>query len=282
MEKLSLVRFSSIVVYIFLLSACGPSKTENKEEKTAETSVISAYDFTHPAQEMKLAKSLREISGLSYYKDNLLMCVNDEDGKVFVYDFAKEEIVDEIKFGKAGDYEGIEIVGEEVFVMKSSGKIKAFGLKNDLEREIDCSNEDVVEYEGLGYDASTNSLLLATKEHTKAKDHEKIIYSYNLTKQKLVKRFIITKAMAAGQNGKADFRPSGIAVHPLTNDIYILASQGKKLLVLTKEGVKKSLIELDDNLFRQPEGICFTPEGNLYVSSEGGDKKGYILKFMYN
>lgn len=265
-----------------LLNSCNPSKTQNKEEKTAETKVTPAYDFTHPAQEMKLAKSLREISGLSYYKDNLLMCVNDEEGKVFIYDFAKEEIVDEIKFGESGDYEGVELVGEEVFIMKSNGEIKVFGLQNDSEREIDCSNEDVVEYEGLGYDASTNSLLLATKEHTKTKDHEKIIYSYDLTKQELNNRFAITKTMVTDQNGKADFRPSGIAVHPLTNDIYILASQGKKLLVLTKEGVKKRLIELDDKLFRQPEGICFTPEGNLYISSEGGDKKGYVLKFIYN
>jgi len=282
MVKLYFIRFSIMVVTIFLLNACGPSKTENKEEKTSETKATLVYDFAHPAQEMKLAKSLREISGLSYYKDNLLMCVNDEEGKIFIYDFTKEEIVDEIKFGKAGDYEGIEIVGEEVFVMKSNGKIKVFGLKNDSEREIDCSNEDVVEYEGLGYDASTNSLLLATKEHTKTKDQEKIIYSYSLAKQELNKRFVITKNMVTGQNGKADFRPSGIAVHPLTNDIYIVASQGKKLLVLSKEGVKKSLIELDDKLFRQPEGICFTPEGNLYISSEGGDKKGYILKFIYN
>lgn len=282
MNNLFFIRVSIIALLHMVLIACGPSKPENKEEKTPETNLTPDYDFVHPVQEMKLDKSLREISGLSYYKDNLLMCVNDEEGKVFIYDFAKEEIIDEIKFGKAGDYEGIELVGEEVFVMKTNGKIKVFGLKNDSEREIDCSNEDVIEYEGLGYDASTNSLLLATKEHTKTIDHEKIIYSYNLTKQELIKRFVITKNMVAGQNGKADFRPSGIAVHPLTSDIYIVASEGKKLLVLTKEGVKKSLEELDDRLFRQPEGICFTPEGNLYISSEGGDKKGYILKFTYN
>ncbi|MFD2521505.1 SdiA-regulated domain-containing protein [Emticicia soli] len=281
MNKLFFIRCSTIALMTIALSACGPSKTENKEEKNAETSVTPAYDFTHPAQEMKLAKSLKEISGLSYYKDNLLMCINDEEGKVFIYDFAKEAIIDEIKFGKAGDYEGIELVGEQVFVMKSNGKIKVLSLKNDSEREIDCTNEDVVEYEGLGYDASTNSLLIATKEHTKTKDQEKMIYSYSLAKQELNKRLIITKNMVTGQNGKADFRPSGIAVHPLTNDIYIVASQGKKLLVLTKEGAKKSLIELDDKLFRQPEGICFTPDGNLYIASEGGDKKGYILSFMY-
>ena len=52
-------------------------------------------------------------------------------------------------------------------------------------------------------------------------------------------------------------------------------------MILTREGTKKDLIELDDKLFLQPEGICFTPSGDLYISSEGDDKKGFILKFNY-
>ena len=279
--KLFFIALSIIAIAILLLNACGPSKKKSNEEKAPVEEGARSYDFTNPVQKMKLSKSLKEISGLSYYKDNQLICVNDEEGKIFIYDLAKEEITEKMDFGTSGDYEGVEFVGEKVFVMKSNGEIKTFAIDGESENEIDCRNPEVVEYEGLGYDAQTKSLLLATKEHLKAKDDEKLIYSYDLTKNQLAIRFIITKDMARSKNGKADFRPSGIAVHPLSGDVYIVASQGKKLLILTKEGAKKDLIELDDKLFLQPEGICFTPSGDLYISSEGGDKKGYILKFNY-
>lgn len=279
--KLFFIALSIIAIVLLVLNACGPSKKKTNEEKAPVVEVPQDYDFTNPAQKMELSKSLKEISGLSYYKDNQLICVNDEEGKIFIYDLAKEDIIEKIDFGKSGDYEGVEFVGEEVFVMKSNGEIKTFAIDGESENEIDCRNSDVVEYEGLGYDAQTNSLLLATKEHTKAKDDEKLVYSYDLAKNQLTVRFTITKDMVRGKNGKADFRPSGIAVHPLSGDVYIVASQGKKLLILSREGTKKDLIELDDKLFLQPEGICFTPSGDLYISSEGDDKKGYILKFNY-
>ena len=279
--KLFFIALSIIAIALLILNACGPSKKKNNEEKAPVAEVNRNYDFANPVQKMNLSKSLKEISGLSYYKDNQLICVNDEEGKIFIYDLAKEDIIKKIDFGKSGDYEGVEFVGDEVFVMKSGGKINVINIKDQSERVIDCSNPDVVEYEGLGYNAQTNSLLLVTKEHIKAKDEEKLIYSYNLTQGQFNTKFTITKDMIKGANGKTDFRPSGIAVHPIDGDIYIVASQGKKLLILTKEGTKKDLIELDDKLFRQPEGICFTPSGDLFISSEGNDKKGYILKFNY-
>ncbi len=282
MIKIFFIVLIIIVVALVVLNACGPSKKKTNEEQTPDTDAFRIYDFDNPLQKMKLSKSLKEISGLSYYKDNQLICVNDEEAKIFIYDFDKEDIIEKIDFGKTGDYEGIEFVGNEVFVMKSNGKIKVVDINTHSEREIDCSNADVVEYEGLGYDAQTNSLLLAAKEHIKAKDEEKVIYSYDLTKEQLNIRFTIRKDMVRGKDGRAEFGPSGIAVHPISGDVYIIASQGKKLLILTKEGIKKNLIELKDKLFRQPEGICFSPTGDLYISSEGEDKKGYILKFIYN
>lgn len=75
------------------------------------------------------------------------------------------------------------------------------------------------------------------------------------------------------------FKPSGIAVHPKSNDIYIIGSVGKMMVVLNHTGEIKNLIPLNPKIFWQPEGICFSPDGDLYISSEGRGKAGYILKF---
>jgi sugar lactone lactonase YvrE len=40
------------------------------------------------------------------------------------------------------------------------------------------------------------------------------------------------------------------------------------------------LKNLKNSIFRQPEGICFSPDGEiLFISNEGKNKKGNILVF---
>ena len=78
---------------------------------------------------------------------------------------------------------------------------------------------------------------------------------------------------------KKAFMPSGIAVHPETRDIYIVATVGKLLIVLNPEGHTKHLVPLSPRVFRQPEGICFTTGGDLIISNEGQDGRGKIQLF---
>ena len=72
---------------------------------------------------------------------------------------------------------------------------------------------------------------------------------------------------------KLNFNPSAIAVHPVTHDVYLFqreiisAWQFSPTMVILK-----SFQFIDKDLMPQPEGICFSPEGKLYISSEG--KKG--------
>jgi len=61
--------------------------------------------------------------------------------------------------------------------------------------------------------------------------------------------------------------------------MYLLAAEGARLLVLDRMGIIRTVARLDPKTFRQPEGICFAPDGTLFIASEGKDGKGYILKF---
>ena len=72
---------------------------------------------------------------------------------------------------------------------------------------------------------------------------------------------------------KLDFNPSAIAVHPVTHEIYLLSTRDNKgMAVYNRDGKLISFQFIDANMMQQPEGICFSPEGKLYISSEG--KKG--------
>jgi uncharacterized protein YjiK len=275
MKNLLILLLGTLFLY-----ACEPKK--QKQDENTETKfqpIPIPYHLEMEGERYDLPKKLKEISGLSYYKNNQLACVNDEDGKVFIYDLTKKEVVEKIPFGKDGDYEGIEVVGNEVFILKSNGKINSFKIGEAYERTIDCTDPDVIEYEGLGYDPKNKRLLLAAKERVKDKDDKKMIYAYDFDRKVLFKNIAIPQEQITDEANGKDFRPSGIAVNPLTGQYFILASDGKKLLVLSENGQKEALISLDPKVFKQPEGICFSPDGTLFIASEGKDGDGYILAF---
>lgn len=75
------------------------------------------------------------------------------------------------------------------------------------------------------------------------------------------------------------FEPSAIAYNPADQYFYLLASVGKLLVVLDKNGKIVATYSISPKVLNQPEGIVFSPEGDMYISSEGEGDRGYILKF---
>lgn len=70
------------------------------------------------------------------------------------------------------------------------------------------------------------------------------------------------------------FNPSAIAIHPKTNDIYILSANDRILVVYEKSGLKKAF-PLPAVIYYKPEGLAFYENGDLLISSEG-DKRGLV------
>ena len=95
---------------------------------------------------------LEETSALSYYEEGVLLTVQDESGKVYFLNSDTGEILREIKFGKGGDYEGIEVIGDTVWVMKSNGDFYYFSILDDKvqAQELTTSFESSNNLEGLG------------------------------------------------------------------------------------------------------------------------------------
>nr|MBP6827372.1 SdiA-regulated domain-containing protein [Saprospiraceae bacterium] len=78
------------------------------------------------------------------------------------------------------------------------------------------------------------------------------------------------------------FSPSGIAIHPITGDVYITSTALKRLVVLDYQtGKIRFAVRLNKKLLPQPEGIAFDAKGNLHLSSEGKKGEGLVFKFDY-
>jgi len=80
---------------------------------------------------------------------------------------------------------------------------------------------------------------------------------------------------------EAEFKPSAAGINPVTGKLYIVASVGKLLVIADKKGKVEQVFRLDPVMYNQPEGMTFAPNGDLYISNEGGEGIATILKFVY-
>jgi len=265
-----------------------------------------SYDLGKPISSFELPHSLREISGITFYSDHRLACVQDEKGKIYIYNLKKEEVKESVEFGADHDYEAIALVNDTFYVLHSTGtlfQVTGFGTDSQQTKKFDTFLKKENNTEGLCYDSTSQSLLIACKgvSHKKGKEDVKEIYRFSLVSEKLEKKpeykihlADLEKFMRENHIAKPEleeeheaeskkensfFEPSEIAVHPLTHDIYILSSVGKLIVVLDRDGNIKDVAAIDPAVAAHPEGMTFSKEGNLYISSEGKGDKKVILEF---
>jgi len=281
---------------LFILVSMGCLKIEEESSKKSE--VVSGnfmYNVHEADEEYKLPGKLEEISGLAYLTDDTFLCVQDEKGVLYFYSSAEKEIVHKIKFGKSGDYEGVTVVDSTAYVIKSNGKLYEIEISDDSIPEInnyDLPFKSSNDLEGLSKGHPPNTLYIACKNNPEILDNGvkgRAVYEYNVTTKEVdpIPYLNFTNEMFFEKLNQHDlkptnhtpFMPSGLAIHPITHDVFIISSVGKLIVVLDEEGNIKDMATLKRKLLVQPEGICFDAIGNLFISSEGRGGKGYILKF---
>lgn len=266
----------------FFLFSCKPIN----QKKTIDSS-IPKYDLvTH----FELDKSLQEISGLSF-ANNKLYANNDEQGHIFTINPLTGKIEQELKFGKKDDYEGIETINKnEVVIINSKADLSIYNLEtkqvNFVKNKIDAKHN----VEGI-CKLDTNNLLLAFKGEMLDNKRGKGIYKFNLANKKIDRApFLVINVETLSEKSVKElfykerikkFSPSGIAIHPTTKQIFIVSARGSTLAIFNKEKQLETITLLDEELLPQPEGICFDPMNNLYISSEAKENEGHIVKYSY-
>ena len=244
------------------------------------------FSIDKPEIKIELSKELKEISGLSWFSGNQLAAVQDESGMVYLLDANTGSINKKIRFSLPGDFEGIEFAGDDFYAITSSGTIYKFNVNRPKEAQlIKTALSWKNDVEGLTYDRVNNQLLIACKSQASLSSDEikgKAVYSFSLNDHKLSsKPIIILKKSDLKEFVDVDkFHPSAVSIDPLTNNIYILASSGKLLVVLDSTYNILTASKLSSKIYKQPEGICFSPKGDLYISNEGGDGKANFYHLL--
>ncbi|MGH2564905.1 MAG: SdiA-regulated domain-containing protein, partial [Ginsengibacter sp.] len=296
------MNFNAIIFYIgiFIFSACNANSNKRRDPVIVElppknvsdssgktTSALNNYDVKNPNHTWKLPAELIEVSGNTWIDKDHLILIEDLHPSLYYIkiDDTNATLEKTIPFAEQEkekvDIEDVTYVNDTVYALWSHGilfKINDWHNKPVIEK-IKTPLKKENNTEGLCYDPVTKKLLIACKDASGLQDEKKsskAVYEFDLNKNTLdsIPFLVIHKTDFEKITGdKIAFNPSAIAVHPITHDVYILTTRANKgMAVYSHDGVIKSYQEIDKDLMPQPEGICFSPEGKLYISSEG--KKG--------
>lgn len=272
---------SLFIGFTVLFSSCRENGKKEAGKKTEKQTLTGPqnYNMQAPDATWELPSALKEISGMNLFNDSVMLCQEDENGKLYLYNLSSKEIEKTIPFSNPQDYEDLAIVGADVYLVQSNGNIVQ--VTNYLQTPVLKKYKTLLsrknDTEGLCYDRISNSLLIACKDDqsiSETSKQPKAIYTFKMGEKELSATPLIVFE-------EKDFKPSAIAVHPVTGNVFVLSASKRKLVEVNRQGVVLQRYELKADLFKQPEGLTFSANADLYISNEGGGGKGNILLFKY-
>lgn len=246
------------------------------------------YDLNKPAKLM-LNDALLEISGISFYaKDTSVFAISDENGYLFKIYLGKKIITEKWKIDKTRDFEDVWYRDSIFYVLESNGNIHSLQFSADGDtvyrrKSVFPKNKNKHEFESIYYDEQRKNLILICKQCEGDKTSVTAWGFDPATGKYLPSVFTISTDRIAKQLGKKnfEFHPSAAAINPVTGDLWILSAVNEIIVVTDKNGIFKEVFTLKPSIFTQPEGIAFTPWGDLIISNEAGDKYNNATLFIF-
>ena len=243
-----------------------------------------------PVGRWLLGPELAEVSGLALTPDGRLFAHADEAARVFEIDYRRGTVVKQFWVGKESlraDFEGITFAGDRFFMITSKGLLYEFPEGADKER-VDFTLHDTklgkeCEFEGVAFDSTANSLLLACKNVGERQLRGNlVVYRYTLGDSvgTSPSELSIPMADAVGKNRWKQFRPTDITVDPWTGNYVMVAAQEKGILQVTPAGAVVFSRPLAGS-HPQAEGVAITRDSILIVADEGAGQAGAITLYRW-
>lgn len=276
------MRYLLLVLFLGMMGCAGFKR--HKSESPV------GYDLNKPVV-VKLPTELDEISGLAYYpKDTCIFAIVDEAGLLYKIFLNRPKHIQKWEFAGTADYEDIVLLDSTFYVLSSEGRVVVFRF---LTKDTMAFEEFRLpgirkgdEFEIIYYDSVRGKIKMVCKDCETDNKASLSVYTFDpqLLRYDSGKSIYNIQRIAnlAGKQ-KIKFKPSAAAIHPLTGEIFIISSINLLLVVADRSGVVKQIYRLDRGTFKQPEGMAFTPQGDLIISNEAaGEGVANLLIFKYS
>jgi uncharacterized protein YjiK len=292
-------RFALVAGALASLAACESKKDKDREILTGlkrrENRLVSRLAQTDkrnddvPVAKWIMPGDLKEISGIAMTADGRLLAHDDELSRIFEIDPRRGVIVKSFLFGNGlrGDFEGITIAGQTIWVIKSNGKLYSFREGENGTRvpytSFDTKLGKECEFEAVAYQADSSLLVLPCKNaRGKGFDDELVIYRWRIGSDASsgITKLEIPLSEAVGNNKWKRFRASDMTIDPLTGDYVLISSLEHGLIVMRPDGEVIDSRSLPGK-HHQAEGVAITKDSILIISDEASSKPAALTLYRW-
>ncbi len=252
------------------------------------------YDFADPRRVLTMPPELAEISGLAPLDWQFAAGVDDETGKFFVIDMSNGRIVREQDFGPDGDYEDLVRLGATLYILEGNGALHVVPNMRTHTPKTERFDTGVRNAEGLAHFPRSRRLLIGGIHVTDRGDTLGAVFRYDMRDHLPVAEPFMTVSMdqvrallgagAASVEGIDEpvYKPSALAVQPGTLDIYLISAKVHAILIANRDGELQAAFPLPPDIFPEPEGLAFLPNGELFISNEEhGGKPATLVRLKH-
>jgi uncharacterized protein YjiK len=239
-------------------------------------------------ERFELPDRLAEVSGLAFSEDGQLYAHQDESGLVYRIDPETGDVDQGFTLGSPDapvrdDFEGLAVAGDRFFLVSSRGLLYEFRRAAEGEaapaRLTDTGLGRGCEVEGLAFDASARSLLVACKTVAPHPDEIRI-HRLPLDPDTPIPPPVRVPFRHLVPFGLTDgFHPSGIDVDPATGSFILVAAREEAIVEVSPEGRVLSVFGLGRGRHPQAEGVAFGPDGRLYIADEGHGRRARLTVY---
>lgn len=242
-----------------------------------------------PIARWVLPKALDELSGIALESNGRLLAEEDENGRIFEIDYRRGVVTKQFRIGSPtikADLEAIAIVNDDIFVLASNGTLYEF-REGANGQHVDYTSHDTrlgkeCEFEGLAYDSTLGSLLLACKHIHKNKFKDQIlIYRWKLaTGGDRLSHMTVPLAKILPAIGEKEFHPADITIDPFTGNYVLVAGIEKAIVSITPGGDVVFARKLPAG-HDQPESIAITRDSILIIGDEAQRRPAVITLYPW-
>ena len=255
-------------------------------EKKKELPVLPPGYDVQKIEKIKLGEDLDEISGIWLDPSgSALFAENDEEGRIYRVNPSTGKIYEHTTFNSGGDFEDLTRDGTNWYMMRSNGNLfRITGAFTDSVKSetFKLHLPGYNNFEAACFVPADKKIYLVCKQCEADSGQRISIHAFNTVTSTYDPGPALTmvpdRTLLPQEDSAEIIKPSALAIHPVTGEWYLMASVNHLLIVAEPNGKWKKVYPLNKEWFKQPEGMSFAPNGDLYVSNEARSGTPNIIK----
>lgn len=261
------------------------------------------FDLVHPENITNLPMGVNAFTDFVLMDSTHLVCLDDQVGGVLVYDLTSNQSQGYLPTGIDSKITEVSKIDSTIILLDEKMDLHFLSPPYDSTSITTESLKDKSWISsGMCLHEQTNRLFFVAESALENEIQNYYVYTFNLNHRKLNERplfeikpeeielFAISNNISLSLNHKMEngdtiqhftFKPEVMAVHPKTNEIYVLSSVDRSLAVFNQFGQVVNYTVLNEEIFVSPKAMTFYPNGDLLLTNSDL-KNPSIVRIKWN